>query len=652
MRQYFATKPREEIGNELLNKVDAYYSFLHTSGRLGLYKKSYSFYYQSYFDKGKTGVAGSQGEYRTIGINQYHNIIQHLLVLATSQRPAWDSKAVNDDYESKSQTILSNGLLEYYMKEKNIEQHLRDAVETSLVFAESFVEACWNANSGKSFGVHPETGAVIYDGDVEVDVFSPLNCIRDFNKTSSKNPSWTILRKTENRFDLISKYPEFVDHILGLPSAIEDADSKQINFLNNYQSDEDSEDVPVYYFYHKPCPSLPDGRLVIFSDKDTVYIDSPLPYRDIPIYRIAPGEQNGTPFGYTVGFDLLPIQETINKLYSVIVTNQLQFGVQSIAVPKGSNLNHNHFSGLNLLEFDPKSGPPTSINFTHTAPEVFNFLNQLINTMEQLSGVNSVIRGEPGASLRSGNALALVASTAVQFSQGLGASYNALLENLGTGIINLLIDYASVPRIATISGKNNRALMKQFKGEDLNRINRVQVMVANPLTKTIAGRVNLAENLLQNQLIKTPDEYLMVLQTGKIEPAIQGQTAELLLVNSENESLSEGREVVPIFSDDHKLHLQEHRSVLASPDARLNPMLVENVLKHMQEHINLLKTTDPNLLQFLGSPALANPQPNNSAPMTAQQQPPQPKQPGMPSLPPGSPEELEAAYEQLTTPKI
>ena len=53
--------------------------------------------------------------------------------------------------------------------------------------------------------------------------------------------------------------------------------------------------------------------------------------------------------------------------------------------------------------------------------------------METLSGVNSVARGNPEASLQSGTALAMVQSQALQFMSGLQQSYIQLIEDVGTG---------------------------------------------------------------------------------------------------------------------------------------------------------------------------------------------------------------------------
>ena len=76
--------------------------------------------------------------------------------------------------------------------------------------------------------------------------------------------------------------------------------------------------------------------------------------------------------------------------------------------------------------------PPQGINFAKTPKEFFNFRDVLSQSMEQLSGVNSVARGQPEASLRTGEALKVLDSKAVQAGTSLLQSYYDSIEEVGT----------------------------------------------------------------------------------------------------------------------------------------------------------------------------------------------------------------------------
>jgi hypothetical protein len=105
-------------------------------------------------------------------------------------------------------------------------------------------------------------------------------------------------------------------------------------------------------------------------------------------------------------------------------------------------------------------------------------------------------------------------------------------------------------------------------------------------------------------LVKTPEQYFQVINTGKIETMFEGEMNEMLLVKSENEQMLEGKSVIVSPLDKHRLHINEHKAVLSDPDLRKDAELVSNVLNHIQEHLDSLRNTDPALLQLIGEQPL------------------------------------------------
>jgi hypothetical protein len=597
---YFASLPNEEILKELVTRTDNYYKYLQNSGWLNLWKRAYAYYYNPMLTGSQLYRTGEEDEYINLDVNHYRNLLLHLKTMTTQQRPSFEPRATNTDYKSQAQTILASGLLEYYMREKKLERYINTGVEYGLLFGEGFVRAEWDTSLGQQYGVNESTGALMYEGDIKYSNFMPIDVIRDVTKISSNDNDWYILRLTENKYTVAAKFQELAEQIISINGKTKDDQERSLD-PNSIANQEETDDIYTYVFYHRPTAAVPKGRYIYYCE-DTLLLEGPIPYRDIPVYRIAPEEKIYSPFGYTVGFDLLPIQQAMDKLYSTIMTNQGTFGVQNLIAPKGHNMSLVKVAkGLNLMEYDSKEGKPEALNLTSTPVEIFNFLGQLERTIETISGVNSVARGNPEASLKSGAALALVQSMSVQFAMSLQQSYTQLLEDLGTSTINILRDYAKVPRVAIIAGKSNRSLMKQFKGDDLNLINRVVVDMGNPMSNSVAGRVNLAENLIKNGLVKDIDQYIQVLSTGRLEPVIEGTQAELLNIRAENEELAVLHQIPVVITDLHATHILEHKVVLASPEARKQPDLIKVVTDHINQHLNLLRTADPILLKLLGS---------------------------------------------------
>lgn len=601
---YFAAQEAEKLASSCMAKAQSFYNTLDANFYLDKLAKMWQFYHGQFQDNynaasHQIGFTGEQGELTLLSVNHFRNIAQHMLVMITSNRPSMEARAINTDYKSLAQTYLANGILDYYMREKKLEEAIRSATEMAIVLGAGFVRLEWNATAGELYDFDPETGEKNFEGELEWSTHSPFDVVFDGSKENWNN-EWIILRTFKNKYNLMAKYPELADKINGIAT-------KSTN--NVYRvaifSNDSTDDIPVYEFYHKRTEAMPEGRYCLFLESDIILLDMPLPYREIPIFRISAGEFMGTPYGYSPMFDVYPLQEGINSLYSTIMTNQSAFGVQNLFVPRGSDLNINSLEGaMNIIEGNAK---PEPLNLTQTPREVFDFLQILIQSAETISGVNSVARGDPQASLKSGTALALIQSMALQFISGLQNNYVKLIEDIGGSLINILKDYAKTPKTVALIGKNNKALLKEFVGDDINSIQRVIVSVGNPLSRTTAGRVQMAEQMLQMGIITNPKQYFEVLNTGSLEVTYESDMNTMLLIKDENERMMNGEPVLAEALDEHSIHIMEHRSVLANPDLRRDPELREIVQNHIQEHINFLRTVDPDLLMLIKQQPLQNP---------------------------------------------
>lgn len=649
---YFAEDEADKAVSYLVSKADYWFKTITSNGYLEKVKRSWAAHHGVYYeDSHEINFGGEQGELVNVAVNHYRNLAQHTLNMVTATRPAFQARSVNTDSKSQIQTTLANGLLEYYMREKRLEVYLKNAVEQAIVLGSGYIKMEWNATAGEIYNYiepeprYDEEGEIlvdedgelidengrrlesfpIYEGDVEFKNLSVYDIVFDSTKESHMDHDWVLCRTFKNKYDLAKKYPEFEDEIKALMTKSDH--EKYSVTLTPY---DETLDVPVYEFFHKKSESVPDGRYILYLSDDIILMDSPMPYRKLPVYRIAPSDILGTPYGYTSMFDILALQDLTNSLYSTIATNQSAFGVQNILNARGNDVHYTQVNGgLNFIEYTPlpgapNGGRPEALNLTQTPGEIFNFLGMVERAMETISGVNSVARGNPEASLKSGTALALVQSQALQFMSGLQQSYIMMIEDLGTGLIKLLQDFAEVPRVAEISGIANRSKMQSFTGQDIDSINRVIVDVGNAMAQTTAGRVQMADNLLQMGLITSAEMYLSVINTGKLETMTEGQVNEQILIRQENERLLEGSGPVAATNiDQHNLHIRQHKAILMDVEARMDPEIVGRTLAHIQEHIDLLRTVDPDLLAIINEQPLAPP---GGAP--ANQQSPQPNQGG------------------------
>jgi hypothetical protein len=676
--KYWAAAPPDEIASKLLQKTQDYFYYLRQSGRMWLYQNAYQMYYGPALQGGQVQFSGQQGELVLISVNHYRTLLKNLHTLITTNRPALQCRATNTDHKSQAQCILGQGLVDYYLREKDLEYYLDTATEIALAYSgEGFVASTWNATLGEKYGVNPQTQGVIYQGDIEYRAYGPLEYIRDFSRSSPKDHFWGMTIDWVNKYELAAKYPEYADDITNLDEDMSLFEDYQ-TFRNCRQTmfgTLETDSIPMFTFYHKKSDALPQGRMVVYLTDTITLFDGPIPYNDVPVKRVAAGEWLGTPFGYTVGFDLMPMQQMSDSLHSAICTNQNASAVNNFWTKKGDTPDTSMLAGgLRSIQSDEK---PEVLNLLQTAAETYSYEQRLQNLMESVSNMNAAARGNPDRDM-SGSAMALLQATAIQFSSYLQKTYIKILEDCGTQTRDLLRVFAQVPRIAAIVGKFNQQYMKEFVGDDIGEVNRVMADVGNPILNTTAGKVDLADKFMRAGWLSDPEQYLMVYTTGRVEPLLEAQQAELMNIREENEMISNGEVPPVLISDNHPLHVKEHRSVTFSKEARSNPQIMQAFTAHVQEHVNLfgghadpmtgqwIPGISPIMAGMLGIPTPPDPMagmapqteeggqpapqggngasaPANEGPKSGPAEAAGVKNPKLPKLPPGTPAQTQGA---------
>lgn len=626
--RYFATLDGDELAVALGLKIDRYQAFVRDTGLYALWAKAYQTQHGmgvDGFNSHEVRRKGKQGQYSALVLNHFRNLVTHYLTLATAQRMAMEPQASNTDWKSEMQVRIARGVLDFYMR-AHLEQSLLDAVEYAALLGEGWVSQGWNFMLGEATlpGVEGEDGQeeTMRTGDLESWALMPMDVIRDPGFKSPHLP-WMITRRYRSKWDVVAEYPEQREKILAVKAGKRETETSLENLYLQPASmrNPESDLIAVYEFWHARTPAVPEGRHALFLNDDTLLWADTLVYQEIPVRRVAPDTISGTSFGYTPAWDLLAPQEAVNALESIALTNYRAHGVGIIIAPKGSDVTPQHVStGLAFVKYTPGLPEPKLLSFMQPQDGIHNGSNRLVGQMETIIGVNSVVRGNPEASLKSGSALALVQAQAVQFASKFQGNIVRFQEKVGKDTVLIFQLFATEPIRFEVVGEDGVQDVKAFTGEDIAMVGGVKVDAGNPLAKTLAGRVQVAENLVNLKLITDPMQYIRVLETGNLEPMTAAESRQRSLVKEENERLARvdflkdefGRPMpeldemtgrpkldgrgraqlaldrsqmpIALVTDNPHLHVQEHMAVLSSTRARRNPAFRRAVLEHIREH--------------------------------------------------------------------
>lgn len=601
--------PSQELVPEIKRKFESWARYTQSNGLQRKIIASYNAYYGNYFDSKYPGLknGGEQGEFALLAVNDLRNIIQHIYNNVTKDRVSFDSLSLNADVESMNATKMCNSILEYYFYEDKLINPCLATIEKALYCGTAYLFTGYDAKK-ELYGMDGD-GQAVYEGALDFTSLSIFDVILDPTKEDFRKQDWVCVRTVANRWNLIAEYPQLEEELTRVPKIAE-----LQHFMPFWQDDEDN--IWLYSVYHKKTTNIPEGRFLQFCDNDVVLEEKPNPYPFLPIIECKPFNRAGGAYGHSVAFDLLPIQETNNLLNSTIVSNQRAFGVQNVIIPKESGIQKAEVAGaLNIMEVNTddqgRMMKPEVLQLCSTPTEIFKYIADGITSMERISGVNSAARGQPPASLTSGTAIALVATASNEFNSSVQNCWNSMLEEAALNLVCLVQKFVKTEQLLPIVGSSNTSNATSFSGQDILAVKRVRIQIGNPLSKTLAGRVEIANNLLQGGLIQPPD-YMSVLQTGRLTTVLDAKSAQDSYIQEENEMLAKGQPIQMLATDNHQKHLTDHLLLTFRTDVRNNASILPGVLNHIQSHIDQMETMsqqNPTLLSLaLGLP-LQLPQP-------------------------------------------
>lgn len=691
---YFANAPLDEIGDRLMDRVDNFYIFLNSTGIMNLWRRSFAFFYNSARMGGRINPVGQKLEMQSISMDDYPNLLRNVLVLTTAQLPSMQTMCSNGDEKTLEQNKVSQQILDYEARAHRVNDYIVQSAEDALWGGEGFIYKGWNANLGPEVApdadletmepILDENGQqkTLHVGDWEFENLTCIDVIRDVDELSYDACQWVIVRRFQNKWDLIAQYPQFRDSIQRASWALTDRRNSKFGYTAMNHRDL----VPTFEFFHDKTLAVPEGRQTLFLDPETVLFDGPLAYGSRPVYRCSYAELRNNPFAWTVGFSLLPLAEANNRLTSTLLTNVATFGVTRVLNPRGANISLQALA-TNLAVVDytpvgPTGGKPEVLNMSNPITKETGDLLQFINRkMETYVSIPGTMRGQVEQEEMSGAAMAMQASVALQFSAGFQKSVIKVLEDVGTGMIQDIKAFASAPRQALIVGKMDQGYLKAYSQQDFDGIDRVVVSAANPLLNTTAGKVNLADQLMQNGMLPQGEagamKYIQVMNQGKLEPETQALQAKYMQIQSDKESLLAGRMPMIHLEDDHPLMMQEVAVLTYNPLIRSNPKLGNLVRQYIAAHFQQWLSMPPLLAAAMGiqpppaqpapgpsgpetsanppgmpgkqSPQPQTPHPQHKPPMAgAGQQPGAPKGPNMPQAPKNAPPQMKQQMNKIT----
>lgn len=395
-----------------------------------------------------------------------------------------------------------------------------------------------------------------------------------------------------------------------------------------------TDEVAVLELRHKKTPGCPEGRWarvvsgVLLEEGPARYVDS-LGNDDMAVYRIAAGERYGTPRAYTSAHDALGLQKAVDTLTSIVHSNQAGQGLNVIVSGEGTDLRPEDLrEGLLALyaKGDPNSWPKR-LDLAGTEPQIFEHRKTLKADLGSKLGMDDQAMGR-GDLPSSGSLAALLDDKTQRSVSGLAKAYNENRREVATGILKRFQQFGQHSRDLPLTlGKTKMAVMRSFSGETLGGLDRVKLETVSTAMRGSAGRWEMGRLIVDAKTAGVPIQPLITLiETGKYESLVEDEFAAGLIIRQENERLLAGEALEPVLLDGTPSppredgqpvtmtasildnpweHIQGHKAVGGSPEARRNATIMGNANAHIAAHMRMLMAWvagDPMLNAIHGPP--------------------------------------------------
>jgi len=593
--------PPDELFAKLQDRAAQYYQYLTQTRYVNAIDNSRNSFFRPLFHMGNVLRFGDKSQYLDVSVNVYRNLVQHAVSQLLKTKLSYVVRTVNYSAESQKQSMIARSVLSYYTGRTEAQRVMYKATRNAFLDADSFIIGDWNFMKGEPLFVNLD-GAVVMSGEPEFFEATPLEVVRPLVK--DYNLPWVRVFRKMLKSDLKKCFPAFESEINN-SSAIDES-AKIFNYRENQflrvQPAALEDYAGVFMFIARPSPECPQGRKVLFLQDGTALVDMALAAGDFPVYRIIMDENCEFPLPTSYAWDTLPLQSLIDKLMSIVSTNNAASGLQILLLPDGANISETALeTGLAAIRYKGDKIPST-LQLTKSAPETYNLISSLKAYMENLLGLG-VLQGAGQSAIKaSGQALAILQSIDLQFSSNLQENIFRVQENMGNSLLAFLQTYATSPRVAELTGTPEQDVQLVFSANDLQNIGRVQVQPGNPLLNQLDGNYELATTIVNQGLVKSVDELAEVFTTGSVGSATEDVQNSEILIRFENEQMRKGVEMIVLGTDNHLTHIPQHMGLLDDPTVRNNPALVQLVNMHIEKHLASAQNLPPLIAMMRGIP--------------------------------------------------
>ena len=422
---------------------------------------------------------------RYMTVNKIRPLIDGVVGKLTQCAPDVTAVPISHNPVDLAASDEANYLLSHYNRKYDRETQTKERVRWACVCGTSYVKVFWDNNREQ---VVPQMDAMAQEvvghtkmrvGDVVEQILPAFDVYLDPTAKRDDDVRWMMHAMVKPLSWFVDSYGEAgkavkPDAMSGVNSGYVDSYLHGTNgsgrgwvppsTANLTNQDTKKMAAVVYEYWEKPSALYPEGRYIVSTNSCLLYAGI-WPYKkkdSFPFIPLRWQPRAGTPYGYSLGFDLTALQSTYNRVYSRLL-EQFEGQKDYILVENLSGVGADAYdnSGDDIddknriyrrINYMRGSHPPTIQRAPGIGSDLFPLLQFIERDMMDIAGLHDVSQGQAAAGTPAEAVRLLQRSDNTQHSF-IRADIEISAAKIKEWEVSLVEQFGIVPFVGNIQGK-------------------------------------------------------------------------------------------------------------------------------------------------------------------------------------------------------
>jgi hypothetical protein len=421
---------------------------------------------------------------RYMTVNKLRPLIDGVVGKLTQCAPDATAVPLSDSPQDRAASDEANFIAKHYNRKFGRETQTKERVRWACVCGTSFLKVFWDSRKTQVVPQLDVDGETVVGhvemrvGDVVEQILPAFDVYIDPSAKRDDDIRWMIHAMIKPLSWFVDAYGEVgkrveADALTGQYSGYVDAYLDGANAggrgwvppasATTSTTEKRKNAAVVYEYWEKPTKLYPDGRYIVATQSTLLYAGV-WPYNkkdSFPFIPLRWQPRAGTPYGYSLGFDLVSLQSTYNRIYSRLLEQfeaqkdylliERLSSVGADAYDKESDTIEDKNRIYRKVYYDRGSRPPAVQRAPGIGADLFPLLQMIEKDMMDVAGLHDVSQGmaQAGTPAESVRLLQKADNTQHSYVRADIEISNACIKEWE---VSLIEQFAIVPFIGNIEG--------------------------------------------------------------------------------------------------------------------------------------------------------------------------------------------------------